>query len=310
MDAPYAPGWLLPAAPEYRAVLAAIFRERADLRDHYTGTDDPGLLRWAAANGGIEYPDRLGGFFPPAPPDALLRNIGGGDTPQQHLWLGIQHLETVPALWDLHAGGSWSRVRDVLDFGCGPGRVTRWLRAALPRASLRACDVRSDSIEWADAHIDAQFFVNGASPPVQLDSDSVDLVVALSVFSHLHPDDGVRWIGELARVCRPDGLLMITAFGPFALFSIASDAGRSRATGVGQEDARRALRRFPMDHCAHFASEPARVAKLGAVAERYGQTFFDDTHVRDAWAESVELVGYVPAIYSAVQDFPVLRPRG
>jgi cyclopropane fatty-acyl-phospholipid synthase-like methyltransferase len=38
--------------------------------------------------------------------------------------------------------------KTILDFGCGAGRVTRWLRAAFPDAKISACDTREEDLKF------------------------------------------------------------------------------------------------------------------------------------------------------------------
>ena len=39
-------------------------------------------------------------------------------------------------------------VERILDFGCGHGRVTRWLRAAFPEAQISIADLNDSGIRW------------------------------------------------------------------------------------------------------------------------------------------------------------------
>ena len=47
-------------------------------------------------------------------------------------------------------------------------------------------------------------------PPSGLESDSADLIVAYSVFSHLSEPAHMAWVEEFARVLRPGGVLVVT----------------------------------------------------------------------------------------------------
>lgn len=49
----------------------------------------------------------------------------------------------------------------ILDFGCGAGRVTRWLRAAYPKAIIHACDLREQDLEFVQNICQATTWVFG-----------------------------------------------------------------------------------------------------------------------------------------------------
>jgi SAM-dependent methyltransferase len=50
-------------------------------------------------------------------------------------------------------------------------------------------------------------------PPLAFESESFDLVYALSVFTHLTAELQLAWRDELRRVLRPGGFLLVTTHG-------------------------------------------------------------------------------------------------
>jgi SAM-dependent methyltransferase len=135
------------------------------------------------------------------------------------------------------AGVTTEGVRGGLDFGCSSGRVVRVLAAAYPEVSWRGCDPNEPAIAWARHNLPGiDFFVNGNEPPLPLDQESLDLVLAVSVWSHFEPELGRRWFEEMRRVIRPGGHLVITTHG---LTSIAHEAARELR---GPEDLREIAR--------------------------------------------------------------------
>ncbi|MEM7201604.1 MAG: class I SAM-dependent methyltransferase [Planctomycetota bacterium] len=298
-----------PRDQKFQSELTLVWQERADLQAAYPDATGAGLIHWAAVNGPVEYPERLGGFYPPVPPQGLLTDIGGGDTPHQHLLTSVENLATVARLWSTFADRPFHTIESVLDFGCGPGRVARWLPVAIPGGSVVGCDVRRAPIDWCAEYLTGRFFCSEQSPPLPLPDDAVDLVYALSVFSHLHPTSGAAWIRELARVCRPGGLILVTAFGGFALYVMAHSEARGSAAGLSPEEARDLLRRLSAHRVLFHAVTGKRLEVLGEVESVYGQTFLTAEHFAADWSDAVELLGHVPASYSSLQDFFVLRPR-
>lgn len=109
---------------------------------------------------------------------------------------------------------SWEGKR-VLDFACGAGRVLRHLHAAHPGVEWLGCDVHRPSIEWLQsaAGNSVQAFVNEPEPPLPVNDDSFDLVYAISAFTHLGWN-WARWLAEMHRVLRPQGLLIASLLGP------------------------------------------------------------------------------------------------
>ena len=111
----------------------------------------------------------------------------------------------------------WKGSR-ILDFGCGAGRTLVHFTPEIERgAEVWGCDIDEESIEWVQAHLCPPFqaFRNEPMPPLPFEDASVDVVYAMSVFTHLS-DTWSAWLLELHRVLKPGGFLLATLLGPGA----------------------------------------------------------------------------------------------
>jgi ubiquinone/menaquinone biosynthesis C-methylase UbiE len=101
---------------------------------------------------------------------------------------------------------------NILEWGCGPGRVIRHFPSVLgPSARVYGTDYNEETIDWAKANIDGvKFMKNGLKPPLSFDDNSFDFVCALSVLTHLSEASCLQWIKEIARVLKNDGMLCFT----------------------------------------------------------------------------------------------------
>ena len=142
----------------------------------------------------------------------------------------------------LAVGCKMSDVRDALDFGCSSGRVVRPLAAAYPDTHWRGCDPNERAIAWADETLPGiDFFVSDNEPPLALDDGSLDLVYAISIWSHFEPALGLRWFEEMRRVLRPGGHLVWTTHGLTSVAHYAALGHRTPQQSRG--DRRRAVPR-------------------------------------------------------------------
>jgi SAM-dependent methyltransferase len=154
----------------------------------------------------------------PLPPEELIGRVGYDPRDDRfagaqdaYLGLGARGKRAVVAA--LPSGWSFAGKR-VLDFGCGSGRVLRHFADEAHDAELWGCDIHADSVRWLQESLSPpfRFQLNGALPPLDQPDDSFDLVIALSVFTHL-PDSWAQWLCELHRVLKPGGLLLATFHG-------------------------------------------------------------------------------------------------
>lgn len=132
------------------------------------------------------------------------------------------------------------RMRALLDFGCGCGRVIRhWHR--LPDTEVHGTDYNRDLIAWCRDHLTfARFGTNQLHPPLDYSGATFDLVYAFSVFTHLTEEMQRPWLDELMRVIRPGGHLLFSTHGDFYIPSLRPEERDAFARGrlvVRYEDA-------------------------------------------------------------------------
>jgi SAM-dependent methyltransferase len=111
---------------------------------------------------------------------------------------------------------SWEGAR-VLDFGAGAGRTLRHFLDEAAQATFLACDIDHESVAWLQENLSPpiEAFVSTEEPPLRIEPASLDLIYAVSVFTHL-TDTWSAWMVELHRLLRDGGFLIITFIGPGA----------------------------------------------------------------------------------------------
>ncbi len=147
----------------------------------------------------------------PYPPARLRVLVMTGDDPARFFHGGRT---SATAIRDAlaRAGTAPSDFRDVLDFGCGCGRVARHFRNEA--WSLHGCDYNASAIEWCEQNLPfMSSAVNRLKPPAPYPDDSFDLVYAVSVLTHLTDAVSRAWIREWQRMIRPGGVLLVTTIG-------------------------------------------------------------------------------------------------
>jgi SAM-dependent methyltransferase len=113
----------------------------------------------------------------------------------------------LPALTALLDGSEHT----VLDLGCGSGRLTADLAAALgPHGRAIGIDPVAELLALAPARPSTSFGLLEDGAPLPLDDDSVDVVFTLTVLGGLLGDGELdAMAAELRRVLRPGGLVVL-----------------------------------------------------------------------------------------------------
>ena len=115
---------------------------------------------------------------------------------------------------------------NILDFGCGCGRIILYLKHLFPEMNFYGTDIDSEAIYWCQENIKdyGDFKVNNFLPPLSYNSDFFDFVYVISVFTHLPQDMENAWLSELSRVVKPGGYLLISTHGEHFWDSAPNDA--------------------------------------------------------------------------------------
>jgi SAM-dependent methyltransferase len=233
----------------------------------------------------------------PVPPP-LLRERVGASSIESYFETGRRYAEAVEdGLRE--AGRSWVDCDEVLDFGCGAGKVLQSLPQS--RAKLHGTDIHGASIEWmrkALPGMDAR--VNAFAPPLPFPAEHFDLIYAWSVFSHLNAASQDAWLPELVRILRPGGTLLISILG-----EKSHRAAERRARGLDlAEVVAQGFMFVPYEGSSDSYGE------FGAPNAEYGLAFLSRAYVQETWSAVAKVRGILPLGLDAVQDIVVLeRPH-
>lgn len=130
--------------------------------------------------------------------------------------MGIAHAKLILKL--INENVAQAEVR-VCEWGCGPARIIRHLANLSSRSKLNlfGTDYDEETIRWCKNNIpNVSFFKNDSVPPLPFATNSLDVVYAISVFTHLSEIMHRDWVRELFRILRPNGILIITTNGNLA----------------------------------------------------------------------------------------------
>jgi len=102
------------------------------------------------------------------------------------------------------------RFGKVLDFGCGPGRITQAL--ASRSLSVTGVDISSTMIAKAQDYNKypgkCQYLVNSKNDLAQLGTATFDFVFSYITLQHISPEYSKNYIKEFIRVTKPGGHIL------------------------------------------------------------------------------------------------------
>jgi len=234
----------------------------------------------------------------PIPPAELRHRVAGEDAVEAFLAKGeASYRDLARALAGV--GRTLGSFERVLDWGCGCGRVTRWLREDLADRELVGVDIDSLAIRWCAEHLPfGQFVTCEPRPPLDFPDGHFDLVVNHSVLSHLDRSMQDDWLAELQRLVRPGGLIVLSVQGDSAFARMSASWGSSRAA-----ERRRVLE---SDGLLYITEDEVG----SAFPDFYRSTFHATWYVFAHWAQRFPIRAYYPRGALSFQDVVVLERTG
>ena len=187
---------------------------------------------------------------------------------------------------------------NVLDFGCGCGRVLRWLGNLPLNASVQGCDVDPEAVDWLRANLpQIKIHLNRPLPPLNFQDAVFDLVLCHSVFTHLDENYQDAWLEELVRIAADDAILLISFMGDHAF---AQRLPEEASPSAGREELR--LKRD---------QEGLLFLPGGDVGlpEFYQTTYHSVPYVMAHWGQYFEVLAHIERGALGYQDLMVLQRR-
>ncbi len=238
----------------------------------------------------------------PVPPTSLMLRVSGSDNVDFFRADGQRTFADLAAAVERHGG--FARVRRMLDWGCGCGRVTAHFLADGRAPEVHGTDIDGEATRWcAEAFPRGRFQETGPYPPLPFPDASFDLVVAYSVFTHLEREVQKAWLAEMRRVLAPGGLLLATVHGEFAaLFAFPDRLPRTLSGRLAERLGLRTI--IPAE-----IMDGTRDHALDGVApsDYYRGVYQTKSYTVREWSPFLEVLEYREAGVGNFQDLVVLR---
>jgi len=145
------------------------------------------------------------------PPDYLMYESFQLDYQKYYL----DSRETAAWIYGLLSKHGLKSPANILDWGCGPGRIIRHMPDLVPKGiKCYGTDYNSNSIAWCTQNLPGiHFHRNQLEPPLGSSLPGMDSIWGISIFTHLSEEMHLAWARELQRALNPGGILLLTTQG-------------------------------------------------------------------------------------------------
>lgn len=186
--------------------------------------------------------------------------------------------------------GTLNAEQQLLDWGCGCGRVTVHFGSLEDGPTVRGCDIDAEAIEWCNQTLhQGAFTANGLWPPTPYADASFDLVVSYSVFTHLALEAQQAWLSEMQRILKPGGLFLASVHGESAARLHMPD------------------RVAEIEQAGIFDHLPDATLEAFVPKGYYRAVFQTQAYTREEWSEWFDILEFNEYGIGAFQDLVVMQ---
>ena len=159
-------------------------------------------------------------FFPlksslPLPQTENMSRIGSQES-DWFLFSGFSFVKKVETLFKRFGQMPLNGKANIVDWGCGCGRLSRHILEQRSW-SLTGIDIDPVNIEWCQKNLSSKpFHLVSPDLPTKIDTQSQDILIGHSVFTHLAELDQFMWLAEINRILKPGGLALVTVMGSYS----------------------------------------------------------------------------------------------
>jgi ubiquinone/menaquinone biosynthesis C-methylase UbiE len=230
------------------------------------------------------------------PPRETWISAKYGKTPEEYLASGqrdVRQMRDILAASGVHL----ERVGNILEFGCGDGRMIRCLEPLAEGREIWGTDIEASRIVWCKQNLSPKlrFITTTTVPHLPFEDRFFDVVFAGSVFTHID-DLADTWFTELRRILRPGGTLFVTVH---LRNDIDMLAGKHRDSGLANH-----LRGVP--EYAKYAASDFDVFTIGRSSSSF--VFYDMDYLRRTLEPMYEILSVTEEV-RLYQNAVVLKRR-
>lgn len=147
----------------------------------------------------------------PIPDEGRRRRVHGGPSEIAFRLVGYSTFRKLEKTLKDNFGKTFRSFDRILDWGCGCGRVTRYL-GGQGIDSVTGVDIDRNNVRWCQENLPfGNFSVVPLRPPTTLPSASFNLIFGISVFTHLKELEQQEWLKELHRIAAPGAVVLMSA---------------------------------------------------------------------------------------------------
>jgi ubiquinone/menaquinone biosynthesis C-methylase UbiE len=248
----------------------------------------------------------------PVPANSSMRKTTASGSIRRYFTSGMECYVPIVVMAEKYGLNLREGNLNILDFGCGVGRLLLQFTRNYRNNNYYACDIDDTSINFIKRNYkNVKSYANDHTPPLDYQDSSFDLIYSISIFSHLNLEDQDAWLAELSRVVNKDGYLFLTIEGSHSIKWWLAEA-----FNMNESDAQNKLKNegFIFKEYDNWkkitkSSNIFRASsQLVGVKSAYGSMALSKCFINKNWNKyNLEVIDIIEGVVGTRQDLVILK---
>jgi 2-polyprenyl-3-methyl-5-hydroxy-6-metoxy-1,4-benzoquinol methylase len=236
----------------------------------------------------------------PFPPVELMQNTTGLTENRHFAEHGVAIFEALERV----SSRPLNEYNSILDFGVGVGRLARMFHGF--KGSYTGVDIDSRHINWVSGALEhVTPVLSEPRKPLSMPSEQFDMIVSISVFTHIDEADNLFYLNELARLAAPGGEIFLTVHGDRAFQRAKSEKRIFDMLSIPKKSMSLTEKRLNTVGFSFIRQD----GHLTSKEYEYGIAFSNERFVNTHWAPLFESCTIAQGAIHDFQDIIVLKKR-
>lgn len=225
----------------------------------------------------------------PLPSDENIKRVTGSNLSVTYLLEGFSTYKKISHILSQDIGFEIDKNSVILDWGCGCGRLARFFCEEYNE--VWGSELDYTALDWCSKNLGIKTIKLSSQPESRHPSNFFDLIIGISVMTHLNREKQLGWLKEMAGSLKIGGLLILSFHG-------ISSAMRA----LSPKDFETFLEDGFFDKGANQS-----LKKVLPETEYYRDTFNTQKYIVENWKEGLKQIRFYESIIANDHDLVVLK---
>ena len=147
----------------------------------------------------------------PLPQSENMIRVAGSDLVSAFRLEGYSIYKKIKYVLENQYQFEFNKSKKILDWGCGCGRLTRYL--VTQESEIWGSDIDQENLAWCEQNLKIKPILHEIDNQTSFPKNYFDVIIGISVMTHLQFELQLKWLEILANSVKKGGMLVLSTHG-------------------------------------------------------------------------------------------------